>query len=152
MAEETMTGRELDWNDEIQDDGQDFEPVPAGDYNVTIERFERSRSKGEGKLPACNMAVVYFTVHAPERDVTVRENYILHTSVEWKLSELFCSVGLKKKGEPLRMDWQALPGKTARAKIGLYPGRKNPDRKYNQIDTLYPKEENDTPHFTLGSF
>lgn len=112
-------GRELGWEDSIKQDAQDYEPIPEGDYNVTIEKFDRSRSKGEGKLPPCNMAVVYFTVHVPEREVTIRENYVLHTSLEWKLSELFRGVGLKKEGEELRMDWSALPGKTARAKIGL---------------------------------
>ena len=83
-----VTGKELGWEDTIQNDGQDFEPVPPGDYDVTIEKWERGRSKGEGKLPPCNMAIVYFTIHAPEREITVRENYILHSSLEWKLSEL----------------------------------------------------------------
>lgn len=64
----SVEGRELGWEDTIQNDSQDFEPIPEGDYNVTIEKFDRSRSSGSGKLPACNMAVVYFTVHAPERE------------------------------------------------------------------------------------
>lgn len=143
------TGRELGWDDTIQNDGQDFEPVPAGDYDVTVDRFERSRSKGEGKLPACNMAVVYFTVHAEGRDVTVRENYILHSSMEWKLSELFCGAGLKKKGEELRMNWQMLPGKKAKAKIGLKPGMKDPAKQFNYIEKLYPFEP---PKYQAGSF
>lgn len=49
------------------------------------------------------MAVVYFNVHAPNREITIRENYVLHSSLEWKLSELFRGVGLKKEGEELRM-------------------------------------------------
>ena len=146
---EPMTGKELGWEDTIQDDGQDFEPVPAGDYEVTIEKWERGRSKGEGKLPPCNMAIVYFTIHAPERKITVRENYILHSSLEWKLSELFCGVGLKKKGEALRMNWSALPGKKARARVGLQPGVMDPTKQYNRIEKLYPYEP---PKFTPGSF
>ena len=86
------------------------------------------------------MAVVYFTVHVANRDITIRENYVLHSSLEWKLSELFSGVGLKKKGEELRMDWQSLPGKTARAKVGLKPGVKDPSKKFNFIEKLYPKE------------
>lgn len=143
------TGRELGWEDTIQNDGQDFEPIPAGDYDVTIERFDRSRSKGEGKLPACNMAVVYFIVHDRDRDITVRENYILHSSMEWKLSELFCGAGLKKKGEELRMNWQMLPGRKAKAKIGLKPGVKDPTKQYNYIEKLYP---NEAPKYQPGSF
>lgn len=96
-------GREYGWDDTIKEDAQEFEPLPEGDYNVTIEKFDRSRSSGNGKLPACNMAVVYFIVHVPNREITIRENYVLHSSLEWKLSELFRGVGLKKEGEELRM-------------------------------------------------
>lgn len=133
-------GRELYWDDEIQNDGSDFEPIPEGDYDFTIEKWERSRSKGEGKLPPCNMAIVYFTVHDRDRDVTIRENFILHEKMEWKLSELFRSVGLKKENEKIKMNWSALPGLTGRAQIGLQPGIKDPDKKFNCIKKLYPKE------------
>ena len=68
-------GREFSWEDTIKEDAQNFEPLPEGDYNVTVEKFDRSRSSGSGKLPPCNMAVVYFTVHAPNREMTIRENY-----------------------------------------------------------------------------
>lgn len=133
-------GRELSWDDEIQNDGSDFEPIPEGDYDFTIEKWERGRSKGEGKLPPCNMAIVYFTVHDRDRDVTIRENFILHEKMEWKLSELFRSVGLKKENEKIKMNWSALPGLTGRAQIGLQPGTKDPDKKFNCIKKLYPKE------------
>lgn len=138
MSEEL--GRELGWDDTITDDGSDFEPVPEGDYDFTIEKWERGRSKGEGKLPPCNMATVYFTVHDRDREVSIRENYLLHSKMEWKLSELFRSVGLKKEGEPLRMNWTALPGLTGRAKVGLKPGVKDPSKLFNFIDKLYTKE------------
>ena len=52
-------GRELGWEDSIKQDAQDYEPIPEGDYNVTIEKFDRSRSKGEGKLPPCTSALPY---------------------------------------------------------------------------------------------
>ena len=138
MSEEL--GRELSWDDTITDDGKEFEPVPEGDYDFTIEKWERGRSKGEGKLPACNMAIVHFVIRDREREVTIRENYLLHTKMEWKLSELFRSVGLKKEGEPLRMNWTALPGLSGRAKVGLKPGLKDPSKQFNFIDKLYPKE------------
>ena len=37
-------GREYGWDDTIKEDSQEFEPLPEGDYNVTIEKFDRSRS------------------------------------------------------------------------------------------------------------
>ena len=107
MSEEL--GREFGWDDVIQNDGQEFEPIPEGDYDFVIDKFERSRSSGSAKLPPCNMAVVYFRINHKGREVTIRENYILHSKLEWKLSELFCAAGLKKKGEPLKMCWNQLP-------------------------------------------
>ena len=104
----SVEGRELGWDDSIKQDSQNFDPIPEGDYNVTIEKYDRSRSKGEGKLPPCNMAVVYFIVHGPDREITIRENYILHSSLEWKLSELFRGVGLKKEGEDAPIDIAAI--------------------------------------------
>lgn len=67
----SVEGRELGWDDSIKQDSQNFDPIPEGDYNVTIEKYDRSRSKGEGKLPPCNMAVVYFIVHGPDREIKV---------------------------------------------------------------------------------
>ena len=57
-------GRELGWEDSIKQDAQDYEPIPEGDYNVTIEKFDRSRSKGEGKLPPCNICLLYTSTSA----------------------------------------------------------------------------------------
>ena len=48
----SVEGRELGWDDSIKQDSQNFDPIPEGDYNVTIEKYDRSRSKGEGKLSA----------------------------------------------------------------------------------------------------
>ena len=144
------TGRELDWDEEIEYTENSFTLLPAGDYDFTIERFDRGRSKGEGKLPPCKMVTVYFILHAPDgQETTVRENYILHTSLEWKLSELFCGVGLLKAGEKLRMNWPALPGLTGRAKVSQQPGFKDPEKKFNRIERLYPKQP---AKFTPGSF
>lgn len=148
MSEEL--GRELGWDDTIANEVSDFEPVPEGDYEFTIERFERGRSKGEGKLPPCNMATVYFTIHSHDRDITVRENYLLHEKMQWKLAELFRGVGLAKpEDENFRMNWPALPGLSGRAKVGLKPGMKDPTKKFNYIDKLYQKEPK---KFEAGKF
>jgi hypothetical protein len=141
--------RELGWEDTIQKDSS-FVELPEGDYDFTIDHYERSRFNGSDKIPPCNMAVVYFNIQAPNGDTaTVREQFILHTRLEWKLSELFCSVGLKKKGEELRMNWNALPGASGRAHVTLDPDRNDPSKKFNHIDKLYPKEPK---KFEAGKF
>ena len=142
-------GRELEWDDTIKND-RSFIELPAGDYSFTIDHYERGRSQGSEKIPASNMAIVFFIVHAPDgQEVTIKENFILHSKLEWKLSELFCGVGLKKKGEELRMNWNALPGLTGRAQISLDPDKNDPSKKYNHIKKIYPKE---TGSYTAGSF
>lgn len=149
MAE--MIDREFNWDDEISKD-TNFIELSAGDYDFVIDHYERGRSKGSDKIPPSNMATVYFNVKAPDgQEVQIRENYILHSKLEWKLSELFCGVGLKKKGETLRMNWNALPGLTGRAKVTLDPDRNDPSKKFNHIDKLYPKEDANKK-FQAGDF
>lgn len=141
--------RELGWDDEIQKDNE-FITLPEGDYDFTISHYERARHQGSDKIPPCNKANVFFKVAGPDgKEATIQENYILHTKLEWKLSELFCGVGLKKKGEKLKMNWSALPGLKGRAQISLDEDTNNPNRKYNHIKKIYPFEEK---QFKAGEF
>lgn len=140
-------GRELEWDDVITGENSNFEPLPEGDYNFTVDHFERSRSSGGGKLPPCNMAIVYFNVRGQGREMMIRENYVMHSTLEWKLSELFMGVGLLKEGETLSLGtlWKMLAGRTGKCKVGLKPGIKDPSKMFNFIDRLYPKENNFDP-------
>ena len=45
MSEEL--GREFGWDDVIQNDGQEFEPIPEGDYDFVIDKFERKADHQE---------------------------------------------------------------------------------------------------------
>lgn len=141
-------GRELGWEDTISQDSQEFVRLEPGDYDFTIDHVDRSRSQGSDKLPPCAMAVVYFNIHA-EGNPQIRENFILHSRLEWKLSQLFGSVGLKKKGDELKMNWNALPGLTGRCKVSLDADKNDPEKKYNHIKELYYKEPGS---FTAGKF
>lgn len=133
--------RELDWNDTIEKESS-FIELAEGDYEFVIDHYERGRFKGSDKLPPSNMAIVFFRIKGLDgEEAMIRENYILHTRLEWKLSELFASVGLKKKGEPLRMDWPALVGLSGRARVTLDPDRNDPSKKFNHIGKLYSLEE-----------
>ena len=141
--------RELNWDDEIQNDSS-FIELPEGDYDFVIDHFERARHAGSDKIPPCNKALVFFRVTGPNgQEATIQEGYILHTKLEWKLSELFCGVGLKKKGEKLKMNWTALPGLKGRAHISLDADPKDPSKKYNHIKKIYPFEEK---KFEAGKF
>ena len=60
--------------------------------------------------------------------------------MEWKLSQFFASIGMKQKGEKLRMNWSpAIIGKTGICKVIVHTYTKNgSERQTNRIDTLYP--------------
>ena len=48
----------MDWNDVIEDDGQEFVLLPEGDYNFVVTNFERGRFPGSTKIPATNKATI----------------------------------------------------------------------------------------------
>ena len=144
-------GKELGWDDQIQEDGKEFITLPEGDYDFTIDHYERGRSQGKGKLPPCNMAIVHFLIRNPHgEDIIVKENFVLHTSLEWKLSELFASVGQKQKGEQIRMNWNSLPGSTGRCTLYIEEYEKNGEKRtINKIKKLHPYQPK---RFKPGSF
>ena len=64
MNENTIEERELGWEDTIQKDALEFEPLPEGDYEFTVESFERGRHNGSEKLRPCNKAILKLRVKA----------------------------------------------------------------------------------------
>ncbi|MDK8193749.1 hypothetical protein QP794_27065 [Paenibacillus sp. UMB7766-LJ446] len=136
--------REFGWDDEIVNEGgTGFTLLPPGDYNFTVSKFERGRFAGSEKMPACNQAKMEIIVHSPEHgDVTLSHNLLLHSKTEGFLSNFFAGVGLKKKGEPLKMNWPATLGRKGRLKIEIrnYTS-KGEQRSANEIKTFYPYDE-----------
>ncbi len=150
MAGNTRLERELGWDDSIEKDSNEFITLPEGDYDFTVESFDRGRHNGSDKLPPCNKAILKIRIDAPEGEVYINHNLFLHSRVEGLLSAFFTSIGLKKKGEPLRMDWQAVPGCKGRLKLGIRHYQKDgEDRTINEIKRFYAKE---TSKYTAGRF
>ena len=144
-------GRELDWNDTIEKDSSDFITLPEGDYDFMVESFDRARHNGSDNLPPCNKAILKIRIDDPAGTVIVTHNLILHTKVEGLISAFFSSIGQKKKGEQLRMNWALVPGARGRLKLGIRKYQKDgEDRTINEIKKFYPKEV--TPSSTPGKF
>lgn len=152
MSENTAMERELGWDDTIQKEAPEFEPLPEGDYDFVVESFDRGRHNGSEKLPPCNKAILKLRVKSADgKKVTVTHNLFLHTITEGMLSAFFESIGQKKKGEPLRMNWQTVPGAKGRLKLGIhkYVNKDGQERSSNDVKRFYPYE---APKYQAGSF
>lgn len=135
-----QTDGALGWGDSISQENQ-FTLLPAGDYYFTIKKFERGNFEGSEKISACPKAIITFEVTAPDGSSAIlTENYLLHTKMEWKLSEFFAAIGMKQKGQPAVMQWSPdLIGKTGVCKVIVHKYKKDgEDRETNRIDKLYP--------------
>ena len=134
--------RELGWDDEIEKDGSDFILLPEGDYDFNVESFERGRHNGSEKLPPCNKAILKLRIETPEGTALINHNLFLHTRTEGMISAFFTSIGQKKKGEKVKMNWNAVIGEKGRFKVGIHEwtGNDGEKRQGNNIKKFYPFE------------
>ena len=120
----------LDYDSEISEEG--FPTIPAGDYDFTVVSAERDRFSGNEKAKACPIVKLTCRVDSAQGTVDIQHRFFLYKKNEWQLSQFFACVGLKKKGEPLKMNWQAAIGRKGRCKVGK--------RQYNGNDYLEIKK------------
>ena len=125
--------REFGWDDTIQQDST-FILLP-------VERQRHTPNPNNpGKLPACPKAVVSIEIETAQGKAELKHNLFLHSSMEGMLSSFFGSIGQKRKGEPLKMNWQTIIGARGVCKVGI---RKYNDNEYNEVKSmLYPEDVN----------
>jgi hypothetical protein len=126
----------LDWGDTLESDGQEFVTLPEGDYNFTVTGFERGRFPGSAKMSACNKASLTLQVETGDGIAIVHTDLILNRVMEWQLSAFFRSIGQKKHGERLVMDWSRVVGSKGRAhfKPRNYTDKDGNQRQANNVD------------------
>ena len=137
--------RELDWDAEIVKDSE-YIILPAGLYQFTVEGYERAQhtpspTNPNAKLPSCPKAVISIKIDANEGEKTLKHNLFLHSSVEGMLSAFFGAIGLKKKGEPLKMAWNQITGTTGVCKVVVKDSSNG--NQYNEIKGMIYKEDVD---------
>ena len=141
MAEETKV---FDWDDEIENDGEErnFVTLEDGDYSFEVVKFERSfyKPSANAKTPACNQADITLLIKTEEGDCFIVDKFPLSSTMEWKISAFFRAVGLKKRGERLKMQWKESIGLTGKAHITKTQG-KNDGVFFNNIARYIDKEE-----------
>ena len=150
--------RELGWDDQIEKES-DFTILPEGEYYFTVKSFTRGRHAGSEKLPPCNKAILKIEVTNGKDSTTIEHNLFLHTKCEGMLSQFFISIGLKKHGEPLVMNWNAVAGKKGRCKVYVdtWKGNNGQDMQSNKIKSFLdpvatPEPTTSTASFTPGAF
>lgn len=82
MAEHTRNDEAMDWNDVIEDDGQEFIILPEGNYNFTVTNFERGYFPGSAKMKPCNKATITMQVHTEDGIASIRTDLILNRVLE----------------------------------------------------------------------
>ena len=118
MAEEVKV---YDWDDEIENDGEDREYVTLeeGDYDFEVTKFERGSytPSANAKTPACNQAIMTLKISTNDGDAYVIDRFPLASTMEWKIAAFFRCVGLKKHGEAVKMMWKDAIGCKGKAHI-----------------------------------
>ena len=124
----------MDWNDTIQDDGQEYVTLPEGDYFFTVSEFERGHFPGSPKIPACNKATLTLDIENDRGIATAKVDLILYRTLEWKIASFFRSIGQKKHGEKTVMNWNKVVG--SRGKAHFKPREYQKDGQTRQVNDV----------------
>lgn len=142
-------GRELDWNETIENDGDGFILLEPGEYTFAVKAFERGRFQGSAKLPPCNKAVLTIDILNEESGshlTTITHNLFLHTKTEGLICQFFRSIAARKSGEKFKMNWNAVVGATGRCKVGVreWIGKDGQVYNSNQIEKFLDPQLTDS--------
>lgn len=151
-----MQERELGWDDTIEHDSE-FVLLPAGEYDFTVKSVERGRyTPGpNAKLPPCNMATLVLNCTDGAQSADVRERLYLHSRCEGRLCAFFAAIGHRRHGEPLKMNWAAVPGATGRLKLGVreWTNRDSGEKMQgNEVKSYCEYEPKPVTGYTPGQF
>lgn len=130
-------GKDIGFDDVITKDPTEYILLEPGSYEFEVEKYERGRFNGSAKMSACNMVTLTLRIKTQKADcgyITLQHRLFLNTKVEGRISEFFTAIGQKKKGEPLRMNWNMVPGATGWCQIDTNEYNGN---KYNRVKKFY---------------
>ncbi len=137
----------MDWDDVLENDGQEFVILPEGDYNFVVKDFERGRFPGSAKIPPCNKASLTLQVKTDKGIATIRTDLLLYRTLEWRLSSFFRCIGQKQHGQRLTMDWNRVIGSKGRARFKPrnYVDKDGNDKVTNDVDKFFDFDEKNFP-------
>ena len=139
----------MGWDDEIEGgSGEMFTLLAEGNYWFRVKKVEKGWFDGSEKMCAAPKAIVTFEVGDCVNTIELKENFILHENLRWKIANLYASIGLiSQKGEKIKMNWGAVPNRTGICKISVreYTGNDNQKHKVNSIQNFYPVYSENLP-------
>ena len=137
----------LDWDSEIQSDGDELIILPEGDYVFEVTDFERGHFPGSEKIPPCYKAALTLKVKTEQGTAICKTDLILYRTLEWRISAFFRSIGQKKSGQRVVMNWNAVTGKRGRAhfKPRTYTNKYGEERQVNDVERFYDYNPDDFP-------
>ena len=131
----------MDWNDVIEDDGQEYVLLPEGDYNFIVTNFERGRFPGSAKfllqIKQQNQFKFFWN------GCCLDEIWLdFSKALTWKLSAFFRSI-FQKKVVKITMDWNKVLGAKGRAHIKqkVYTNQSGEEKNINDLDYLIDYDE-----------
>lgn len=142
MTNQHDNAQVLSWDGVITDDAQTFITLAPGEYEFTVTNFERAYFDGSEKLPPCPEAVLTLKIETSEGVANVRDRLKLVSKLQWLLSSFFTSIGQKKRGEPLKMDWTKVVGSKGIVRI---KNREYNNNIYSEVDAYLPPGSKITP-------
>ncbi|MBR3330634.1 MAG: hypothetical protein IKG25_05375 [Mogibacterium sp.] len=136
-TKEKTEGHVIGFDDEIEQDGGSFVLLTPGAYEFKVIDRKIDKFHGSEKIPKDTPKVVLMLeIHSPEGTATVKADLIMWSTLEWKLSEFFRSIGQKKHGEKLKPNWKTVMGATGKVMIKnrTYIGQDGKERKANDVE------------------
>ena len=138
--------REFGWDEGFSKDfsENDFTVLPEGDYDFTVESFERARHEGSDWIPACHKAVLKLRVDTEAGSALITHSLFLCTKDSCKrdIYRFFESIGYIKDGDDLRPNWNAsaLVGQKGRAHVIQRASKNDPSKIFNNVKNFLPPE------------
>ena len=98
-----------DYSYTINKDPQERALIPAGTYAFRVGDLTRTRS-AKSDNPMVRLRLV---LEMPDGGTeSAYDNLVITPAAEWRLAEFFTSIGQKRKGVPMRIDWSTVAGST----------------------------------------
>jgi len=130
-------GYALTWESEVENDSQ-FQLLNPGDAEFEVTDFQRGTNNKFG----CPQAELKLKVTTGEGSTVIKENLILHSSMEWKICEFLRGIGQRKHGERVHPNWAKVVGAKGRCKINVREYEKDGEkRKINGVEKYYDAAE-----------